>query len=102
MKQLIIDSEALAEFDEAVDYYEAQAEGSGQDLSAEIGRAFERRAHEPAALSLYHHRTRVHKCLVTRFPYVIFFLELPDSIWVAAVAHSSRRPGYWRRRTPPG
>jgi hypothetical protein len=27
-------------------------------------------------------------------------LELADQIWIAAVAHQRRRPGYWRSRTP--
>ena len=35
-----------------------------------------------------------------RFPYLIFFLELPDCIWLAAVAHGAREPDYWKHRTP--
>ena len=36
---------------------------------------------------------------VQRFPYVIFFKLLdPQTVGVYAVAHTSRRPGYWRRR----
>ena len=37
---------------------------------------------------------------LSRFPYIVFYLELDDTIWVAAVAHTSRRPGYWRDRQP--
>lgn len=34
-----------------------------------------------------------------RFPYVLFFKVLdPQSVAIYAVAHTSRRPGYWRRR----
>lgn len=36
---------------------------------------------------------------VRRFPYVLVFREQsPDCIMVMAVAHTSRRPGYWRSR----
>ncbi len=36
---------------------------------------------------------------VRRFPYVLIFRERsPESIMVTAVAHTSRRPGYWRGR----
>lgn len=36
---------------------------------------------------------------VRRFPYVLIFRERsPESIMVMAVAHTSRRPGYWRSR----
>jgi toxin ParE1/3/4 len=40
------------------------------------------------------------KCFVRRFPYTIFYLELAEQIWIAAVAHQRRRPGYWRNRMP--
>ena len=32
------------------------------------------------------------------YPYRIVFIETPDSIRVLAVAHTSRRPGYWLGR----
>lgn len=36
---------------------------------------------------------------VKRFPYILFFKVLDaESIGIFAVAHTSRRPGYWRRR----
>ena len=35
-----------------------------------------------------------------RFPYSVYYEELEDRIWVAAVGHHSRRPGYWARRKP--
>ena len=36
---------------------------------------------------------------VRRFPHVLFFKRLdPQTVGVSAVAHTSRRPGYWRRR----
>lgn len=33
-----------------------------------------------------------------RFPYRVVYLEQPDRIWIVAIAHQSRRPGYWLRR----
>ncbi len=36
---------------------------------------------------------------VRRFPYVLIFRQRsPESVMVMAVAHTSRRPGYWRSR----
>ena len=37
---------------------------------------------------------------VHRFPYVVIYEDLTDQIWVAAVAHHGRRPGYWSGRRP--
>lgn len=37
---------------------------------------------------------------VGRFRYLLYYRQLaPDLIQVYAVAHTSRRPGYWLRRT---
>jgi toxin ParE1/3/4 len=35
---------------------------------------------------------------VKRFPFRIVYLEQPERFWILAVAHLSRRPGYWVRR----
>jgi hypothetical protein len=36
---------------------------------------------------------------VRRFPYLLIFRrKSPEVIVIVAVAHTSRRPGYWRRR----
>ncbi|MEX0711297.1 MAG: type II toxin-antitoxin system RelE/ParE family toxin [Pirellulales bacterium] len=43
--------------------------------------------------------TRFHYARVDRFPYrLIFCFESPTTARVIAVAHSRRRPGYWRQR----
>jgi hypothetical protein len=39
--------------------------------------------------------------LLKRFPYTVYYLELDHSIWIAAVAHQQRRPGYWSQCRPP-
>ena len=44
------------------------------------------------------HRTQVRKCALQRFPYLIFYVDYPERIRVLAVAHTSRRPGYWKTR----
>ena len=35
-----------------------------------------------------------------KFPYAVVYLELVDEIVVVAIAHSHRKPGYWRGRIP--
>ena len=99
MKRLIIHPAAAAELEEAVVYHEAQAEGLGRDLRLEIERAF-RRLLAASQICPAHRRTNYRKCYVARFRYTVFFLEFPETIWVAAVAHGSRRPGYWSVRSP--
>lgn len=33
-----------------------------------------------------------------RFPFFVIYLDDPDVIRIIAVAHSKRRPGYWKNR----
>ena len=35
---------------------------------------------------------------VAIFPYAVVFMEKPEHIWIVAVMHMKRRPGYWRER----
>jgi len=35
---------------------------------------------------------------VRRFPFLIVYAMLGDQLVVIAVAHTSRKPGYWRER----
>ena len=97
MKPVIIDRRARAELDQAIAWYEKQRSGLGLDFHAEVEKALARIEENPAGGSPYKN-TDYRFRLVRRFPFVIYYLELDDSVWVAAIAHASRRPDYWRRR----
>jgi plasmid stabilization system protein ParE len=36
--------------------------------------------------------------VIGRYPYVIFYEDEPERVHILAVAHTSRRPGYWKTR----
>lgn len=39
------------------------------------------------------------RCFVFNdFPFLLIYRIEPEKIWILAVAHQSRRPGYWRER----
>lgn len=99
MKPITFDSEAENEFRAAASYYEGQQAGLGDDFVAEVEQAVQRIAQMPQSFPL-HGSAGFRKCLLRRFPYTLYFLELQDRIWVAAVAHQRRRPGYWSHRQP--
>jgi toxin ParE1/3/4 len=40
----------------------------------------------------------VRSCRVAGFPYRVIYEDLPDAIYIIAVAHLSREPGYWANR----
>ena len=99
MNPLVFHPDATAELRAAVAYYEQQRPGLGRDLQREVERAINRIQQYPQRFP-QHNETDLRKCFVRRFPSTIFYLELSDQIWIAAVAHQRRRPGSWRSRTP--
>ena len=40
----------------------------------------------------------VQKLRLKQFPFSLIFVNRADYVWVVAVAHGSRRPGYWKNR----
>ena len=42
--------------------------------------------------------TQLRRYIVDHFPYLIFYLELEDVIWIVAVAAGKRNPNYWKER----
>lgn len=43
--------------------------------------------------------TRYRRVVLDRFPYLLFYEERGDTIEFVAVAHASRKPGYWLSRS---
>ena len=42
------------------------------------------------------------RVLTNRFPYAVIYVERDTDLFVIAVAHTSRRPGYWKERLADG
>jgi toxin ParE1/3/4 len=85
--------------DAAIARYESELTGLGLDLHVEVLAAFATIQGAPHRWPR-HKNTSYRKCHVHRFPFIIFYLELADTLWIAAISHGKRRPDYWRRRKP--
>jgi plasmid stabilization system protein ParE len=87
---------ARMELDEAFDYYERQETGPGVRFDAEVFAACDEILSDPLRW-----RERTGGCRrinLSVFPYYIIYLIRPDGIFIAAIAHSSRHPDYWKSR----
>ncbi|HEY6327876.1 MAG TPA: type II toxin-antitoxin system RelE/ParE family toxin [Blastocatellia bacterium] len=88
--------EAANDLRDAADYYRKRA---GNDLSQALVAEFERSITLLLAHPLLGSSWRgSRRYLMRRFPYSIIYTVTPEEIRVLAVAHHSRRPGYWRNR----
>ena len=97
MKPVIIHSQARAELDEAIGFYEQQRAGLGLYLQTVVERAIGRIQQNPQ-LGAPYKATEFRHYVLRRFPYIIFSAEREEAIWIVAVAHGPRRPDYWGRR----
>lgn len=100
MKRFEIHNEALAELDEAIEWYNQRRDGLGVELHDEVSAAIAKVVADPG-IGARHGNSSYRFYRVMRFPYLVYYRDLPDMIWVAAIAHGRRRPNYWRRRKPP-
>jgi hypothetical protein len=98
MKPVDFHPDAADEAREAVDYYNGLRAGLGDDFRAELDAALARIQQNPQLYAVERGSIRV--CPLHRFPYAIYYEELVDRLWVAAVGQLNRRPGYWSRRRP--
>jgi plasmid stabilization system protein ParE len=98
VKPVVFHPDAGQEARDARDYYEALREGLGDDFKGEVDAALARIQKNPELHGAVLRAIR--NCLLHRFPYSIYYEELDDQIWIAAVAHHSRRPKYWSKRRP--
>ena len=99
MKPITIHSHARAELDEAIAFYEQQKAGLGLDLLSAVEQATERIQQHPHSGPPYK-ETELRHYIIRGFPYVIFYAELEEAIWIVAIAHEKRRPDYWEKRKP--
>jgi toxin ParE1/3/4 len=99
VKPLWIHEKAEEEVQEAIAYYDAQYEGLGCEFREDLESAFARLRMSPGAPTpIDAQASRKIRC--RRFPYTIYYIELDQTIWIAAIAHQKRRRGYWTGRQP--
>ncbi|MEZ0266446.1 MAG: type II toxin-antitoxin system RelE/ParE family toxin [Phycisphaerae bacterium] len=94
-----IHREAKAELKEATAWYSEQLVGLGDELLVEVEQAFRRVRESPYTCAMTREQDpSLRASPVRRFPYRVVFRIRSDESLVVAVAHSRRRPDYWKDR----
>ncbi len=94
-------ADASAELDAAAVWYEQEEPGLGTAFLAELSLAAVAIAEAPLTWPVVSKRRQIRRFLLTRFPFAVLFLVLSDSVVVLAIAHTKRKPFYWRARRLP-
>ena len=92
-------SEAYQEMLESARFYEGKVKGLGEDFLAAVEEATARILRFPDAGPLV--KAGLRKRLVAGFPFAILYERRQEEIFIAAVMHQHRRPGYWQKRLRP-
>jgi len=99
LKPVQVSEPASAELAAAVRWYEDRRPGWGQRLFDAITDAVVVIESHPEAGSPRPTQQAVRQLKVRGFPYVIVYRIRPAHSHVIAIAHTSRRPQYWRQRS---
>jgi plasmid stabilization system protein ParE len=88
--------EADEEFAEAVRHYSEIDPELGVRFYREMERLIRDVCISPERFFMFNPPVR--RRLSTVFPYAVVYVEKPDGVWIVAVMHTGRKPGYWRSR----
>jgi len=95
MHTIVFHTDAAEEM-QAAAYYAARARGLGDEFLDEIEQGLHRIQQFPRLWPIYEGEYR--RYLLQRFPYGLIYRIDPEKIFIIAVAHLHRQPGYWKNR----
>ena len=95
-RQFILRVRAEHDIRSAFECYESQRSGLGGEFLVALRERLEAvRAHPESNPVLYR---GIRRAVVSRFPYLIFYVARPERVAVLAVLHHARNPAIWPRR----
>jgi toxin ParE1/3/4 len=97
LTKVVFYDQAGEEMTAAVAFYESRLAGLGLDLLDEVQHVVDR-IHANPEIGGHYGRYDVRYLLCRRFPYTVYYLARSEFIWIVAIAHNSRGPGFWHER----
>jgi len=88
--------EAAEEYADVANYYTRIYPELGGRFYDEMERLIQGIRREPQRFRRFDPPAQRHFSSV--FPYAVIYVEQPDRIWILAMMHIKRRPGYWKSR----
>jgi len=102
MAAIELHADAERELLEAARWYDDRRPGLGDEFTAEVGRCLLLIATAPERWPFHQRRSvanrQVRQYVMQNFPYALPYLVGNESVFILAIAHTSRRPTYWRKR----
>ena len=92
--RLELHPEATSDGRAAFAWYQQRSPLVAEAFVTELDLAVERLVASPLMWPAYLHGSR--RYLMRRFPYGVVYFAAEDLVSIVAVAHTSRRPGFWK------
>jgi toxin ParE1/3/4 len=87
---------AWREVDDADGWYLSRSYDASVEFLSDLYSAVEDISQAPQRWPGYLHGTG--RFVMQRFPFSVVYLDDPEMVNIIAIAHSKRKPGYWRER----
>lgn len=95
-KKVEFHEDAALEYEAAFEWYLERSILAASKFAAALSRAMDTIAEAPQRWPTGSKGTR--RFLLQKFPFAIVYRELRAIIQVLAIAHTRRKPGYWKER----
>ena len=97
MLNIIFHPDIEKEVKASYEWYQNQAAGLGEDFLTELETAYQAIIELPNTWPKFQKGFR--RFLLSKFPFSVIYRFDQKTVYVVAVMHNSRKPGYWSERT---
>ena len=97
MLNIIFHPDIENEVKASYEWYQNQAAGLGEDFLSELETAYQAIIELPNTWPKFQKDFR--RFLLSKFPFSVIYRFDRKTVYVVAVMHNSRKPGYWSERT---
>jgi plasmid stabilization system protein ParE len=95
-QRFIVRPRAEDDIQAAFEWYESELPGLGNDFLSSLRQRLQSIRDAPESCAKIYGEVR--RAIVSRFPYVVFYISQPTRLVVLAVLHQARNPRTWPRR----
>lgn len=96
---IIFHPSAQQELIEAAAFYEEQLVELGEEFLSVIEQSLDKIEENPDIYRMSHPHLDIRRCVIKRFPFLVYFRRKTEFIEIFAIAHQSKKPDYWVERT---
>jgi toxin ParE1/3/4 len=95
-RRFVVRARAERDLQSSFECYESQQQGLGAEFLAAVRERLEAVRSFPESSPVLYRDVR--RAVVSRFPYVIFYIVRPTLVSILAILHQARNPAIWPRR----